>query len=140
MKKSLIIIIALFIALPVFASVPPSKFRAYYPKTSKTYYCDSVYWGTLGTYCYSFVRGVLTSHGVGMLQEWSGLYDSKGVKIYEGDRVSTPTVLGKVVPDGIVEFGETSTFYGWYIAGDDGKFYTLQLMPFLRKSEWSTVL
>lgn len=125
----------LFIALPAFASVPPSKFRAYYPKTGKTYYCDSVYWGTLGTYCYSFVKGVLTSHGVGQLQEWTGLYDSVGVKIYEGDTVSTPGL-----PLGVVTFGETTTYYGWFIAGQNGKFYLLQLMPNLQKSLWSTVI
>lgn len=135
MKKTLIIIAIIFLALPVFASPSIPKYRAYYPKTNKTYYCDSVYWGQLGTYCYSFIRGILTSHGVGNLQEWTGLYDSKGIKIYEGDQVSTPGI-----PNGIVTFGETSTYYGWYIAGYDGMFYKLQLMPNLQKSLWSTVI
>lgn len=132
MKKLITIILLSLIALPVFASATP--YRAYYPKTKKTYYCDSIYWGTLGTYCYSFVKKVLTSHGVGNLQRFTGLVDATGVNIYEGDKLSTPGI-----PDGIVTYGATSTFIGWYIAGVDGKAYSFIQMN-LPKSKWSTVI
>lgn len=135
MKKTLLILIALLIAVPAFASAPIPKYRAYYPKTQKTYYCDSVYWGTLGTYCYSFVKGVLVSHGVGTLQEWTGLYDSHGVKEYEGDIISSPGI-----PNGMIFQGSTSTFVGWFIVGTDGKFYSFTDLSGLPKSQWSTVL
>lgn len=134
MKKVAIILIIAFIALPV--SAHQTGFRAYYQKTGKTYACDRVQWGTLGTYCYSFnTKGVLISHGIGTLQEWTGLYDSAGIKIYEDDTISTPGI-----PNGIVQYGSTTTYMGWYILGTDGKAYTLNNLSNLPKTQWSTVI
>lgn len=132
MKKLLTIILLSLIALPVFASTTP--YRAYYPKTKLHYPCDEVKFTSKGTYCYELVKTTYKSHGIGTLQRWTGLYDSKGVKIFEGDTVATPGI-----PNGIVTFGITTTFIGWYIAGIDGKAYSFTQMN-LPKSNWSTVL
>lgn len=110
-------LIAFFIATPIFART--ISYRAV-TKTG-TFACDRVYWGKTGATCYVGTK----SKGIGTLQEWTGLYDTTGKKIYEGD-----TVIGTNIPSGIVMWGYRTllpvfTYLGWVVYTPNGSNYFL---------------
>lgn len=84
-------------------------------------------------YCYvKNSKGTLVSAGLVTLKLWTGLFDSKGTPIYEGDTISTPNY-----PTGVVTLGSASNlcvegYHGWYVKAG----YNL---PFLNLGNYSSI-
>lgn len=122
MKKLIIIaIIVLFVILCIkSANAAYPQYRT--TKNGVTYTCDQVKWLDSGIYCSTFINKKLKSLGISTLEEWTGLYDATGKRVYEGDTIYYPPtgefLLVKKVNDSI--FGT-----GWCLMYTEDSCYPL---------------
>lgn len=121
--------------LPTSAIARGFEFRAI--ASDGTYrLCTEIYWSPYYDHfvCYELVRKKLVSLGLAIIQQWTGVYDTAGKKIYEGDRIATPGY-----PNGIVVFGYEK-YLGWAIRGDDGNYYLFSDLSSQSPATWSTII
>ena len=77
-----------------------------------------------------------------MLQMWTGLWDSNGTKIFEGDRVRNPNGTEGIVMFSDTDYTRTAAigYYGWYIRNESGTIYPFRDFGSAPQTTFSTVI
>lgn len=143
-KDSMKLFFVYFIILFVFACIlffNIKRSEAFVPdfrgltSDGKFHSCVELHYNTrLVPTCYAKIKGKLVNIG-SQVTAFTGIYDSKGKKIYEGDRVSTPGYQ-----DGMVIWESNEYLYGYYIWIGNDIYYYFRNLEGQPKSTWSTKL